>query len=88
MKNVGKKIILVSRCAWTLYNFRAGLMRALTEKGALVMGGGAAGDGFESKIEALGVPFEALPIAMKGINPGADLRLLRAFYGWGIGNSV
>jgi glycosyltransferase involved in cell wall biosynthesis len=79
---VQKKILLASRCAWTLYNFRAGLMRTLLQRGYTVASGGAAGDGFESKIEALGVPFEALPVDKQGINPGADLRLLRAFYGW------
>jgi glycosyltransferase involved in cell wall biosynthesis len=57
-------------------------MRALIQRGYTVASGGAAGDGFESQIEALGVPFAALPVDMKGINPGADLRLLRAFYAW------
>jgi hypothetical protein len=49
-----QKILLVSRCAWTLYNFRAGLMRVLKARGATVLCGGAEGDGFEQKIAALG----------------------------------
>jgi glycosyltransferase involved in cell wall biosynthesis len=48
----------------------------------MVASGGAAGDGFEANIQALGVPFAAMPVDMKGLNPGADLRLLRAFYRW------
>jgi glycosyltransferase involved in cell wall biosynthesis len=77
-----KKILLVSRCAWTLYNFRAGLMRLLKSQGVTVIGGGAAGDGFEPKIEALGVPFIPLPVDKKGMHPCADLSLLRALYHW------
>jgi glycosyltransferase involved in cell wall biosynthesis len=76
------KIILVSRCAWTLYNFRSGLMRALKQRGALVIGGGAGGDGFESRIAALGVPFIPLPISKKAINPLADARLFCTLYRW------
>lgn len=76
------KALLVSRCAWTLYNFRAGLMRALKRQGTTVIGGGAGGDGFEPKIEALGVPFMALPIDKKGINPRADLQLFWTLYRW------
>jgi glycosyltransferase involved in cell wall biosynthesis len=76
------KIILVSRCAWTLYNFHVGLMRALKHRGALVIGGGAGGDGFESRITALGVPFIALPISKKAINPLADVRLFYTLYHW------
>ncbi len=76
------KIILVSRCAWTLYNFRAGLMRELKKRGWTVLGGGAGGDGFEDKVEALGVPFVPLPVDKKGINPIADLKLLWTLYRW------
>ncbi|HUU39523.1 MAG TPA: glycosyltransferase family 4 protein [Desulfatiglandales bacterium] len=81
-KRMSKKIFLVSRCAWTLFNFRAGLMRKLIENGNKVVGGGAAGDGFEPKIEALGVKFNALPVDKKGINPRADVKLFWALYRW------
>jgi glycosyltransferase involved in cell wall biosynthesis len=77
-----QKILLVSRCAWTLYNFRAGLMRVLKARGATVLGGGAEGDGFEQKIVALGVPFMPLPVDKKGINPRADVQLLWSLYRW------
>jgi glycosyltransferase involved in cell wall biosynthesis len=79
---MSKKIFLVSRCAWTLYNFRLGLMRELVKNGNTVIGGGAAGDGFEPKIEALGVKFNGLPVDKKGINPRADVRLFWALYRW------
>jgi glycosyltransferase involved in cell wall biosynthesis len=77
-----KKIILVSRCAWTLYNFRAGLMRTLKQEGATVIGGGAGGDGFEPRITALGVPFVSLPVDKKAINPPADVQLFYTLCRW------
>jgi glycosyltransferase involved in cell wall biosynthesis len=79
---MNKKIILVSRCAWTLYNFRAGLMRDLKQRGATVIGGGAGGDGFEPKIVTLGVPFVPLPVDKNPINPRADLRLFCTLCRW------
>ena len=44
---MSNKILLVSRCAWTLYNFRSGLITALVKRGETVIGGGAGGDGYE-----------------------------------------
>ncbi|MBW2094701.1 MAG: glycosyltransferase family 4 protein [Deltaproteobacteria bacterium] len=78
----GSRVALVSRCAWTLYNFRSGLIRSLKEKGATVIGGGAGGDGFEKKIRDLGVPFFDLPVDKRGINPAMDVKLLYALYRW------
>jgi glycosyltransferase involved in cell wall biosynthesis len=77
-----KKIILVSRCAWTLYNFRAGLLRALKKGGYRVIGGGANGDGFDGRIMDLGVSFVSLPVDKRGINLRADLKLLWTLYRW------
>jgi glycosyltransferase involved in cell wall biosynthesis len=77
-----KKIILVSRCAWTLYNFRVGLMKHLRRRGIQVIGGGAGGDGFEPYIEALGVPFVPLPVSKVAINPIEDLQLFWTLCRW------
>ncbi|MGD8664181.1 MAG: glycosyltransferase family 4 protein [Desulfobacterales bacterium] len=77
-----KKIILVSRCAWTLYNFRAGMIRALKKAEYTVLGGGSAGDGFESKISALKVTFKHLPINKRAMNPLADLKLFYRLWCW------
>jgi glycosyltransferase involved in cell wall biosynthesis len=57
-------------------------MRALQRRGNTVLGSGAAGDGFEPLIEALGVPFVPLPIDKKGLNPRADVQLLWTLYRW------
>ncbi len=75
-----KTVILVSRCAWTLYNFRSGLIRELMGKGYTVIGAGGGGDGFEKKIEQLGIPFKPLPVPRKAVNPFADLWLLMHLY--------
>lgn len=77
-----RKILLVSRCAWTLANFRTGLMRTLQAHGHTVLSGGAAGDGFDTQIMALGIPFVPLPVDKRGMNPRADVRLLWTLYRW------
>ena len=71
-----KKILLISRCSWTLYNFRIGLMRELKNQGLNVIGAGASGDGFEQKITEAGFVFIDLPINKKSINPFSDIYLL------------
>lgn len=76
------KVFLVSRCAWTLYNFRQGQMRAMCAQGFTVKGGGSGGDGFEEKVEALGVPFVSMPVDRRALNPIADLKLLFSLYCW------
>ncbi len=76
------KVLLVSRCSWTLFNFRQGLIKALLERRHNVIGGGAGGDHYEKKILALGIPFKNLPVDKRGINPIADLRLAIALYHW------
>ena len=76
------KIFLVSRCAWTLYNFRRGQMCALQSDGTIVIGAGAGGDGYEARIEALGIPFVPIPVDRRALNPLADLKLLWRLYRW------
>ncbi|MBW1987930.1 MAG: glycosyltransferase family 4 protein [Deltaproteobacteria bacterium] len=72
-----RSVLLVSRCAWTLTAFRTGLMRELLTRGWRVSCAGAA-DGYEGRIQAMGVPFTPLPLDMRGMNPAADLRYLGA----------
>jgi len=70
-----KKILIISRCSWTLYNFRLGIMRALKDKGVKVIGAGASGDGFEQRVRDAGFVFIDLPINKKSINPLSDIYL-------------
>ncbi|MBI5845475.1 MAG: glycosyltransferase family 4 protein [Deltaproteobacteria bacterium] len=75
-KTIQKNILVVSRCAWTLYNFRAGLMKGLIAKGHKVRCAGAEGDGFEKRLREEDFDFIPIPVDRRGINPLADLRLL------------
>lgn len=72
------KIFLVANTAWSLVNFRTGLMRALVANGHEVVAV-APFDEHAARIEALGVRFLALSMSNKGTNPLRDLRLLLAF---------
>jgi glycosyltransferase involved in cell wall biosynthesis len=72
------KTLIVSRCAWTLHNFRLPILVALAARGHKTLGAGADGDGYERLIREAGFRFEAIPVDKKGVNPLADLRLLRA----------
>ena len=76
------KICLVSRCAWTLYNFRSGLMRELMARNYDVIGGGAGGDGFEEMVDNIGVRFHPLPVDKRGLNPVQDIKLLATLVDW------
>ena len=73
------KILLTSRCAWSLVNYRSGQMRSLMGDGYEVVGAAAA-DGHEVRLSPLGVRFVELPIPYRSINPFADLRLFWHFY--------
>ena len=76
------KIFVVSRCGWTLFNFRAGLLKMLSARGTDLVSAGSGEDGYGPRIEAMGVRFRHLPINREGINPVADLRLFLALYRW------
>jgi glycosyltransferase involved in cell wall biosynthesis len=73
------KILLISRCAWTLYNFRAGLIRELLARGHTVICAGRA-DGFEERIRQTGALFFELPVDKQGISPAGDIKLFFAIY--------
>lgn len=68
------KIVLVSRCAWTLYNFRGGMITRLVSLGWDVIACGAGGDGYESRVRGLGCTFVPIALDKGGMNPLADLR--------------
>ena len=70
-----RRILLVSRCAWTMVRFRKGLVRALVENGYKVDVAGIA-DGYENEILSLGASFHNLRVDKKGQNIWKDLRLV------------
>ena len=76
--SVTKEVLILSRCSWTLFNFRLNLMQALREKGFRVSCAGAIGGGYEVYDDLLckeGFPVIDLPIDKNSMNPFKDLML-------------
>lgn len=67
---------ILSRCAWTLFNFRSSLIKATAGHGGQVVAFGAAGDGFEDRLRNEGIEFRSLPVSLRGVDPIADIWLL------------
>jgi len=70
-----KNVLLVANTAWTIYNFRFGLLSELVKHGYKVHVIGA-NDFDISKFDDLGVKYTELQIDRKGTNPINDLKLL------------
>jgi glycosyltransferase involved in cell wall biosynthesis len=57
-------------------------MLALKDEGVKVIGGAEQRDGFEHKLEDLGLPFVDLPIGARPISPVQDIRFFWSLYRW------
>ncbi len=68
-------IVVLSRCSWTLYNFRRNLMRELQKvfRHVICIGGG--GDGFDLKLQSEGFEFQPAHVSRRGIDVFQDLVL-------------
>ena len=73
------KLIICINTAWNLFNFRAGLIRALVEQGYEVVAV-APFDEYAKRLAALGCRFVALPMDNQGTNPWRDAVLLWRFW--------
>ena len=73
------KVVIAVNTAWNIYNFRAGLIRALIKEGFEVLAL-APPDDYVPHVKSLGCRYVALPMDNKGTHPGRDLRLLWNFY--------
>jgi glycosyltransferase involved in cell wall biosynthesis len=74
-----KKIVIASNTAWSLYNFRAGLIRALISSGYDVVVV-APYDEYAPRLFLLGCRYVSLSMDNKGTNPIRDLWLLSRFF--------
>ncbi|MDD2719994.1 MAG: glycosyltransferase family 4 protein [Gallionella sp.] len=78
-----KKIVIALNTAWNLFNFRAGLIRALVAAGYEVVAV-APNDSYAPRLAELGCRYIALPMDNKGTNPLMDtilfFRFLRLFW--------
>jgi len=72
-------ILLVSNTAWSIYNFRQNLVRALLEKNQEVTIL-APMDACSTKLSDMGCRVYDLPLQQHGVNPFADLFLLLTLY--------
>lgn len=73
-----RKVMIVLNTAWNLFNFRAGLIRALVAEGYDVVAV-APNDEYALRLAELGCRFVALPMDNKGTNPALDLLLFLRF---------
>ena len=73
------KIFLISNTAWSLVNFRSGLMRELLAAGHEVVAVAPPDESVE-RIESLGIGYMPLSMDNKGTHPGKDLLLLWRIY--------
>lgn len=74
-----KHIVLVGNTAWSMYNFRAGLIKGLIKIGYRVTVMAPSDDDFDKRIEELGVQFINVRIEAKGTNPFVDFLLIERF---------
>lgn len=74
-----QRIMIASNTAWSLVNFRAGLIRALVNAGYEVVAV-APSDEYAVRLSDLGCRYVSLPMDNKGTHPGRDLLLLWRFY--------
>ena len=72
MKAARGRILLASNSAWTIANFRGGLIRALLAAGYEVVAA-AHPDEHVARIEAWGIRFVPVTMDLKGTNPLRDL---------------
>jgi glycosyltransferase involved in cell wall biosynthesis len=76
---MSKVVAMVCNSAWSMYNFRLGVIKALQEQGyqvAVV----APQDKFSKKLEMQGCSVYNINIENKGTNPVKDLRTIYDFY--------
>ena len=73
--NSPARIVICSNTAWSLYNFRRALIRALVDDGFEVIVA-APLDVYANKVQGLGCRYIALPMDNRGTSPVRDLQLL------------
>ncbi|MCC2958539.1 glycosyltransferase family 4 protein [Massilia sp. IC2-477] len=76
---MNKKIVMSVNTAWNIYNFRSGLVKALSRHGydVMVM---AREDEYAARLAALGCRFKLLPMDNNGTSPVRDFALLVKYW--------
>ena len=73
------KVVIASNTAWSIVNFRAGLIRALVDSGCEVVAVSQP-DAYVARLHELGCRYLPLSIDASGTHPGRDLLLLWRFW--------
>jgi glycosyltransferase involved in cell wall biosynthesis len=73
-----RKIVISINTAWNIFNFRAGLIRALIDAGYEVIALAPA-DEYVGRLEGLGCHFVSLPMDSNGTHPGRDIVLFARY---------
>lgn len=73
------KVVLVANTAWSMFNFRHGLLTRLINDGYQITIV-APHDDFSNKLLEMGCAVVDLPIEAKGINPLQDIKLIHTLY--------
>ncbi len=76
---MGLKVLVAVNTAWNLFNFRAGLIKALVAQGYEVVAV-APPDAYAARLPALGCRFVPLAMDNQGTHPGRDALLLWRFW--------
>jgi glycosyltransferase involved in cell wall biosynthesis len=74
-----RKIVISINTAWNIYNFRAGLIRALLQEGHEVIAL-APEDKYSHRLREMGCQVVDLPMDNNGTHPGRDMLLLTRYY--------
>ncbi|BBT22106.1 MULTISPECIES: glycosyltransferase family 4 protein [Aeromonas] len=79
MKQKNRKLTLVANTAWSMFNFRRGLLSRLIDDGyqLIII---APHDDYSDKLRAMGCVVVDLPIEAKGTNPLQDLKFIHTLY--------
>ena len=74
-----KKIIISSNTAWSIYNFRRGIISELVRIGfeVFIL---APNDNFKNKIELLGCTFINIEMSQRGVSPFQELKTFINYY--------
>lgn len=78
-RKMGKRIVLSINTTWNIYNFRMGLVEALSSMGHEVCIV-APNDEYAALLESKGYKCHHINMQNKGTNPFSDLRLLFSYY--------
>ncbi|MEF2072049.1 glycosyltransferase family 4 protein [Consotaella aegiceratis] len=73
------RVLVAINTAWNVYNFRAGLVRALVGRGYEVVAA-APPDQYSARLAELGCRYVPLPMDNKGTSPLHDLKLMLRFW--------